>query len=80
MKKYKLYNVGVEALNKQFDIIQLVKKIRILNLMSSTSIFKYQKFLLPYFKRNLIEEYSRKQKKKKTQDQWTLQRKGMLKE
>jgi len=80
MKKYKLYNVGVEALNKQFDIIQLVKKIRILNLMSSTFIFKYQKFLLPYFKRNLIEEYSRKQKKKRTQDQWTLQQKGKLKE
>ena len=58
-KKYKrkdlLFRQAVKKLDKEFDIIKVIKSIRKIELLSSVILSKYQKFFLPALNYNILD-------------------------
>src|SRR5690606_3994423 len=54
-KKDELYRIGVKKLIHEFDIANIVKQLRTMKLVSHLFLLKYQRFMLPYFKSNLLQ-------------------------
>jgi len=69
-RKGRLYEEGMRRLRNEFDFMQLLKHVRKVSLMSQVVFFKYQRFFLPYFTKNVlsldnIEAQSEKLERKK---------------
>lgn len=54
-KKHILYEKGTEKLEKELDIINLVKSIRQLRLMASVLLGPSERMLLKFQRKNMIE-------------------------
>jgi hypothetical protein len=57
-KKHLLYEKGVKKLEKELDIVNLVRSIRQLKLMASVLIGPSERLLLKFQKKNMIETQS----------------------
>ena len=70
-RKDKLFSKGVKHLTKQFEITHILASLRSVELLSSIILSKYQEFLVPYFKHNIltIETKDIKAHEKKTQSE-----------
>lgn len=55
MKKHYLFKKGVEKLDKELDIVNLIKQIRKLKLMTKILFSSRQAMLLKFQRKNLIE-------------------------
>jgi len=49
-----IYKKGVERMEHEFDITEIAKELRNVSIVCGLSLSKYQKALLPYFKKHLI--------------------------
>ncbi len=49
-----LYANGLEKINKELDIRYIVKELRTMKFISQIVLTKYQRFMLPHFKANLL--------------------------
>mmetsp|Transcript_40026 Transcript_40026/g.38562 ORF Transcript_40026/g.38562 Transcript_40026/m.38562 type:complete len:90 (+) Transcript_40026:55-324(+) len=54
-KKVKLYQMGEQKLERTLDIVEVMKEVRNMSLVSQIILSKYQKALIPYFHCHLIE-------------------------
>jgi len=54
--KDRLFKLGVQKLEKEFEITKMVKKIRQVSLLSQIFLSKYQLKLTPYFPKNILKE------------------------
>lgn len=53
--KYSLYRQGVDKLEKEFDILRYLRKIRVANSVANLTLKKYQKMLIPFFDKNILK-------------------------
>jgi len=54
--KDRLFKIGVQKLEKEFEITTIMKKIRQVSLLSQIFLSKYQLKLTPYFPKNVLKE------------------------
>eukprot|EP00347_Sterkiella_histriomuscorum_P017406 403349499 len=52
--KEMLYQIGVEKLSKEFDMVRHLKKIRVADSIAELTLSQFQRQLLPYFDRNIL--------------------------
>ena len=57
-RKYKLFNNGIKKLQKKFEITNIIKAMQDSELVSAVILAKYQKNLIRYFKRNVLQPSS----------------------
>eukprot|EP00347_Sterkiella_histriomuscorum_P010975 403374223 len=52
--KEKLYQIGVQKLSQEFDMIRYLKKSRVATSVAELSMSEYQRNLIPYFNQNVL--------------------------
>eukprot|EP00347_Sterkiella_histriomuscorum_P020761 403336568 len=52
--KKKLYEIAKEKIDKQLDISSIIKQMQVLKLVSQVYLNKYQRKLVPFFKKNML--------------------------
>ncbi|CDW87416.1 UNKNOWN [Stylonychia lemnae] len=52
--KDKLYEIGVQKLNKEFDMVRYLKKLRIADSLAHLLLSEFQRELIPYFDKNVL--------------------------
>ncbi|CDW87692.1 UNKNOWN [Stylonychia lemnae] len=55
-----LYNKGILKIHKELDLRYVIKELRTLRFISNILLNKHQRFLLPYFKANLLNHQPQK--------------------
>eukprot|EP00347_Sterkiella_histriomuscorum_P009308 403341701 len=53
--KETLYQIGVDKLSKEFDMVRYLKKIRIADSIAELTLSNFQRDLIPYFDRNILD-------------------------
>eukprot|EP00347_Sterkiella_histriomuscorum_P006788 403351429 len=53
-----LYQIGVEKLQKEFDMIRHLKKIRVADSVAELTLSQFQRELIPYFDRNILNGHT----------------------
>ncbi|CDW85465.1 UNKNOWN [Stylonychia lemnae] len=78
-KEHKMYMIGKQKIEKQLDISNLIKELRVLKLVSNVYLNKHQRKLVPFFKKNMLsQKLSRQDIKKQEQNRMLMKKQNYL--